>query len=373
VDSLLAGSRVAGLVCQDERKEEPMFGIFRFGVRPIAACLPLFIAIACGGEAAEVTELGSLSEALGAGDRLNVMSFNVRIPEGSGEQSWSNRLPRIAGVINSFAGGGPHLIGFQEMKTTSAIDTAADVWRQLPLGYWYYPVDRGPDDEVIAIFVRPDRLEVLDFGHRNVTAANRNCADDDPKNRPIQYVLVRDKISDRKNYFYNTHYPSGHSCGRKRQSEILVGYIATRSDPSVRAILVGDFNDGYEADGHRNGSMNPLALNGFTSAFFMPNATVVPASQLSSYMTCTTATADCTKPPTYDKVNRVGKYIDHIMVKLMADVVMTGIDRSMFRRSDDTRVVCENVVNGRCTGNQVSVDQLEMYSDHWATWASIVQ
>jgi endonuclease/exonuclease/phosphatase family metal-dependent hydrolase len=351
-----------------------MFGfIKRFGGGFAALGLPLLLATACGGEVGEGAELGSLKESISAA-RINVMSFNAKIPGDSGERSWANRLPRIAGVINSFADGGPHLIGFQELiiNPSTGVNTAADIWASLGHAYWFYPLDRG-DREVIAIYVRDDRFTVLDYGFRHVTRADRgNCTDDDPKNRPIQYVLVRDKTTDEKLYFFNTHYPSGNSCGRRAQSAILVHYVHDRAQPTVRPIIVGDFNDGYEANGHRNGSMEVLALNEYFSAMFSFRP-ITPPSQASSYMTCTTASGDCSVGPAWSKTNRVGKLIDHVFVQPRFDVVETGIDRSMFRRSNDERVVCENVVNGLCTGNQVPVADLELYSDHWAVWASVAQ
>jgi endonuclease/exonuclease/phosphatase family metal-dependent hydrolase len=331
-------------------------------------------------------EIGSLKQGISS-SRLNVMGFNVRIPADSGEQSWANRLPRIRQVINGFANNTmPHIIGFQELKRDLFINTLGDIHGQLNINYWYYFVDRG-DGEMIATFVNTSRLEVLDFGfmgvskdHRkNVAIFNLNnpgCEDQDrdPQNRPIQYVLVRDRNTNRRNYYFNTHFPSKHSCERHAQSWIFARYVESRADLNARVILNGDFNDGIESDGHVNGSFQRLMdETGMVSAFFS-GAPITPPSQASAFMTCTTSTGHCATGTAWNKTRRIGSMIDHFLVHFGSDVVETGIDRSMFRRDNDVRVNCEFVTPaGFCNNSNVLVSAAELYSDHWAVWASLVQ
>jgi len=340
----------------------------------------LGLTLACGGEVGEEQELGTLKEGL-TDARLNMMSMNVRIisSDDTGQRAWSSRLPRLAETVRAFNGGaGPHLIAFQEMITHSTGDTAADMWAELPQGYWYYPRNRG-DGEILAIFVRPDRLDVLDFGGRDVSRVqrSRHCGtfdDEDNVNRPIQYVYVRDKVTDQRTYFYNVHFPTKHSCGRHGQSEVLAEYIGNRSDQQARVVVAGDFNDGVESDGHVNGSIDRfIAETDYTMGFFW--GPVVPSSQTSSYMTCTTSNGLCSSSGNWSKTRRVGQIIDLFFLSDPFDLVETGIDRSMYTRDgSNTRVVCQSVTsNGLCSGTNTPVADLELYSDHWAVWASITQ
>jgi endonuclease/exonuclease/phosphatase family metal-dependent hydrolase len=315
-----------------------------------------------GGGAEEVAKT---EEAIGA-STLVVMSLNARIPNDSGQRAFSARLPRIKNMINSYLGGA-HLIGVQELTQSTRDQLAAALGTDR---YWWYAVNRG-DGEMITIFVRADRLEVLDYNYRNVSNGQRDdsCGLTDPeddKNRPIQYVLVRDRTTGKLSYFYNTHYPSKNSCERYGQSDIFASYVASRPQPSARAILVGDFNDGVNADYSRNGSFQRLLdRTGFTSTFLKgPHTPSLTGTQFF------TANGD------WNKDQRIGKLIDHVLVSNGNDIFETGVDRSMFRptpANNPPRVSCVSVTNGRCNENNVPTSELELYSDHWAVWASLRQ
>jgi len=328
--------------------------------KTLTSVLAILASSGCAIEVAEQEDAAATEQAIGSAS-LVVMSVNVRIPIDSGELAWSKRLPRIQSMVNSTFTGGPHIIGLQEMTLATRNDLSA----ALPQ-YWWYSIDRG-DGEMVGIFVRTDRLEVLDFGFRDVSngARDDSCGlsdDEDPKNRPIQYVLVRDRTTSKQSYFYNTHYPSKNSCERHGMSDIFASYVAARAQPSVRAILVGDFNDGINADFTRNGSFQRLLdRTGYTSAF------------LRGPLTPSIISANFATGNSWNKNLRVGKMIDHILVSNATDVFEMGIDRSMYRRSNGSRVSCFTVTNGRCNENTIPTADLELYSDHWAVWASLRQ
>ncbi|HKO48231.1 MAG TPA: endonuclease/exonuclease/phosphatase family protein [Polyangiaceae bacterium] len=323
--------------------------------------LSLFLSMtSCAVDVAEPEAGAELEQGIGSAS-LVVMSVNVRIPDDTGERAWDRRLPRIRDMVNSTFPSGPHLIGLQELRGWTRDQLTA----ALPQ-YWWYTVDRG-DGEMIGIFVRTDRLTVLDYGYRDVSngARDDSCGlsdDEDPKNRPIQYVLVRDKTTNKQSYFYNTHYPSKNSCERYGMSNIFASYVAARAQPSARAILVGDFNDGINADYSKNGSFQRLLdRTGYTAAFLQGPRT--PPIIGNNFLTGNS----------FNKEARVGKIIDHVLVSNASDVFEMGIDRSMFRRTNGARVSCFTVTNGRCNENTVPVADLELYSDHWAVWASLRQ
>jgi endonuclease/exonuclease/phosphatase family metal-dependent hydrolase len=326
----------------------------------IAVLLPLLaVGQACVAEVSDGGEDGSdvavTSQALAT--TFNVMSLNARIPEDSGENAWSQRLPRLASMIHANT---PDLIGLQELRA----GTHDDLLARMP-GYFSYWVDRG-DGERIAIFVDTSRFEVLSRSFRNTTNSQRDdsCAfgvDEDSKNRPIQYVKVRDRENGRVRYFYNTHYPSKNSCERRAMSDIVANYIIGRDDPSASVVLVGDVNDGIEPDGRLNTSYSRLLSNtGFISAYAETN----PTDSTGRFKT---------ENGTWNKSARSGRMIDHVLVSTHgSEVLFSYVDRSMFSGSGEniTRVWCQSVVSGNCS-NGVPATSYKLYSDHWAVVAGL--
>src|SRR5262245_53213641 len=77
--------------------------------------LPFFFASACAPASEEAdTGAGDADALAEVGQGLSTpalvaMSVNVRIPEDSGQRAWPERLPRLQGMINSYAHDGAHL------------------------------------------------------------------------------------------------------------------------------------------------------------------------------------------------------------------------------------------------------------------------
>lgn len=324
-------------------------------VEGVVACLGLVMPLGCGDADAIVKEGGdseSITQAVYA--PILVMSINARIPGDSGEHSWPNRRPRIIDLVKWYQ---PHVIGFQELKTTPFNEVAS----ALP-EYWYYWVDRG-DGERIAIFMRSDRLQPQEFSFRNVTNAQRDdsCGltdDEDPKNRPIQYVLAYDPAANNSRYYYNTHYPSHNSCERHGMATIFASYVNGRSNPSTPVVAMGDFNDGVEPDGRENGSYARfLAATGLVSTYFA----VRPQNANSAFRTSN---------GNYDKITRHGKMIDHILYSPWDTwVPNANVDRTLYT-SSNAHISCQSVANGLCP-NGSAASSLSLYSDHWAVWAYV--
>jgi hypothetical protein len=141
-------------------------------------------------------------------------------------------------------------------------------------------------------------------------------------------------------------------------SNIVADFIESRSDHSADVILIGDLNDGIEADGHVNGSFDRLLDNtGFLNAYAARN----PVDSSGRFMT---GNGD------WNKSARSGKMIDHVLVSTPASQVASSfVDRSMFT-TGGTRISCPTVSGGLCPGGQ-QVNSLELYSDHWAVQARL--
>lgn len=288
---------------------------------------------------------------------ITVMSVNVRVPEDGGQNSWANRRGRLQRMINRYeSGAGPHMIGLQELR----LSTFNDLIALLPQ-YWWYRVDRG-DGEMLAIFVRTDRFAVLGYGYRDITNSSRDayCGagdNEDPKNRPVMYVEVMDRSNGTRSYLYNTHFPSKNSCERHGSADIVSEYIAGRANPSSRVILVGDLNDGFEADGRFNGSFSRLLSR---TGLRIPYATWHPLNSQSAFATGNS----------WNKVVRYDRMIDFVLTSADIGAYGADVDRTMFT-TGLSPVTCATVTGGRWCENGSDINNLWLYSDHWAVWARL--
>lgn len=306
------------------------------------------------GSSADEAELEQSEEA--AAYSFKVMTVNVRIPTDGGERSWASRLPGISAMIRFHS---PRLIGLQELQA----NTLQDMRDVLSQYYWPYYVDRG-DGEGIGIFVDTARFTPIQWGYTNTTYEQRNdwcgsnIADEnkDRKNRPVQYVLVRDVQTSRLWYLYNSHFPSKNSCERRAMAYMASEFVRQRANTSAPILFVGDLNDGVEPDGRLNTSFAELlSYTGFGSAYGQVNRMDGSRQFLTGNE--------------WNKVARVGKMIDHVLVSPGVTVYSSWIDRSMFT-STNTRVWCDTVVGGQCPNGSFA-SSLKLYSDHWAVLASV--
>jgi endonuclease/exonuclease/phosphatase family metal-dependent hydrolase len=323
-----------------------------------SATLVSFLVGACAFEEPDAANLESSEVAQGLDVApLTVMSLNVRIPNDDGDRSWAKRLPRLQRTVQYWS---PDVIGIQELK----VDTDQQLLSALP-GYQRTWVKRA-DGEMIALYWKATRFDYGWHEFRAVAPAERrqSCGSDvgqyDSNIRSVQLVYLYDKLTNKPWYFYNTHFPSKNSCERHGMADAVAAYVAQRPDRTAGVVMLGDMNDGYEPDGRLNLSYAKL-LNktGFRSAY-----AVAGDSPLNAQGQFITANTD------WSKSARVGRMIDHVLVSLPRERVRWAtVDRSMFK-ADGSRVTCRTVVNGKC--NNIDVNSLSLYSDHWAVVASIV-
>jgi hypothetical protein len=97
---------------------------------------------------------------IGQDQPLLTMTLNVRIPIDDCDESWENRRPRIIKMLmrGYEEHQGPYIVGMQELKAETYNDLTNDL-----TNYRSFRKDRG-DGEILAIFYRPDRLDLLEHG-----------------------------------------------------------------------------------------------------------------------------------------------------------------------------------------------------------------
>jgi endonuclease/exonuclease/phosphatase family metal-dependent hydrolase len=319
-------------------------------------------------------------------DPFVVLTVNIREKKlgDDAPNRWEDRIPRIVKMLYRYgAGRGPHIVGMQEVQenqykdlTDSRGDWMGDyrsIWA--PRG--------GPQHwnpwEGLALFYRPDAIELLDSGHRIYTAKERRdrgeCRrDDKPKkldNRIIVWGRFREIRSGRTFYVYNNHFGGNPDCEMVGQTLILADLIANRSHPHDPIIIIGDFNVGEEADGSLRDAFRQLLERTRTTNCYRQIQDRLENSEFKTGI-----------DDEYG-IRRVGPMIDFILVSGDSDatdstiapppfqVCDADIDRTMFTEGGGP-VNCHRIdAHGRCEGTEHQASALRMYSDHWAVWAGL--
>lgn len=181
------------------------------------------------------------AEEKGREPAIRVMSFNIRFGAADdGKNGWEHRRYLVLETIQMF---GPDLLGAQE-----ALGFQAEFLRKNFEGYGFHGV--GRDDgkakgEMVPVFYRLDRFELLDAGHFWLSETPKLAGSrgwDASLPRMVSWVILRDrKGRGRRFVFANTHFD--HRGSRARlESAKLIGRWAESVEMPI--ILAGDFNAG---------------------------------------------------------------------------------------------------------------------------------
>jgi endonuclease/exonuclease/phosphatase family metal-dependent hydrolase len=296
---------------------------------------------------------------IGQDQALFVMSLNIRIQGDPNPNNWENRFPRIVKMLWTYeAGQGPHIIGMQELE----LEPLFNLNDRLS-NYRFFGKDRG-DGEAVAIFYRPNRLELIEHGDFFLGISERrsrgNCdgRDKDHNNRVVVWGRFRDKQSQKTFYVYNTHFSHKNSCERRGSALIMADNIAKRAHLNDPVIAMGDFNDGQEPDGRLNTSFEMLLDNtGLVNSYRV----IHKFHENEEFSTSNTGFKNVRK----------GRMIDFVLVSPSFQVYNANIDRTMFTSSGGP-VCCYRINSqGNCTSTGDKSSGLLMYSDHWALWAVV--
>jgi hypothetical protein len=319
------------------------------------------------GDALEPGEPMPAKNDKGIGSPIFIATLNIRAitQNDPGPRNWNVRKDYITKVIASYqptASAGLSLFAIQE-----AYRESRDFLHQNALSnFAVYSVDRG-DGSMQSTFFRPDRFEHLDHDFRNVQYRDRDdlcdasvaIREQDPFNRPISYVHLRDLATGLTMYVFNVHFPSRNSCERKQMAKILARYISDRADKSANIVLLGDFNDGVKGDGTLNDSYSRvIGYTGLRNVF----ADMRPFNSSSEFTT---------ENGSWNPAARHGRMIDHILVSPGLLTWNANVDHTLFTANGDP-VPCLNVTSsGFCENTSFSASSLRVYSDHWANAAIV--
>lgn len=170
-----------------------------------------------------------------------VCSFNMRVPCDKGENSWSNRIPRILRLIEDRR---LDIIGAQELHLSQVADVRSALE---PRGYKIVGRGRlaeGKSEGVYIIYnakrfecTASDTFQLSEtpdvWGSSSWNSAYpRNCV----------WVQLKDRESEAEFRFYNTHLDNKSELARRKGMELVVGRINSDVANGMTAFLTGDFN-----------------------------------------------------------------------------------------------------------------------------------
>lgn len=171
---------------------------------------------------------------------LKVMTYNVKLdyPK-EGDDSWTNRKPFFIDQIKFYE---PDVMGVQEPMPNQMKDLDS-----LLTDYNFVGV--GRDDgrnlgEYSAIFYKKKRFRVLETSTfwLSDTPDKVSMGWDAVCNRICTYVLLKDRITKRKFWMFNTHFDHIGEEARKNSATLIIQKIKEINTQNYPVILSGDFN-----------------------------------------------------------------------------------------------------------------------------------
>ncbi len=173
-----------------------------------------------------------------AGDRLHVMTYNLRYPADDPGHLWEQRRPAMAALLNMEL---PTVIGVQEGYVRQLRDVVAD----LPDGYDWIGEGRdgGGSGECTAIVYDGTRLQPLDHAHlwlSDTPDVPGSATWGNTIPRMATWVRFRDTASVGEFIVLNTHLDHRSEPARRRAAQLLASTV--ESFGAAQTVVTGDFN-----------------------------------------------------------------------------------------------------------------------------------
>lgn len=173
---------------------------------------------------------------------LNAATFNIRIETtyDTGARSWENRKSQVVQLINNHKF---DVFGVQEIVN---YDQENDLKKLLTA---YSFVSKGRDNnegtagERLAIFYNKQRFAILDSGFffLSETPDKMSKGWDAALNRICMWIKLKDKVTRKSFYFFNTHFDHVGTMARAQSAKLIVAKINEIAGRST-VFCVGDFN-----------------------------------------------------------------------------------------------------------------------------------
>lgn len=175
-----------------------------------------------------------------AEDTMRVMSFNIRYDnKADGENAWPHRRDWVAEVIREEK---VDIVGLQEALGRQV----KDLEERLPDYAWF---GAGRDDgkaqgEMVPVFYKKDRFEVLDSGHFWLSTTPEVPGSkgwDAAITRMVTWLKLKDKSTGKSLLFANTHFDHVGVEARKESAKLALEKLPKLAG-GLPVVLTGDFN-----------------------------------------------------------------------------------------------------------------------------------
>lgn len=184
-------------------------------------------------------------------DRIAVLSYNIRHSGGDdGDNSWKFRRESSLAMFRDI---GPDLAGMQEVLKDQLDYIAGNMPE-------YGVIGTGRDDgnaagEMMAVMYRKERFEMVfsDSFWLSETPGEVSRGWDGACNRMVTWMLLKDRLTGKNIYFFNTHLDHAGERARGESVKLIAGKIDEIAGKGT-VILTGDFNAAED-----DGIMAPLA------------------------------------------------------------------------------------------------------------------
>jgi endonuclease/exonuclease/phosphatase family metal-dependent hydrolase len=197
-----------------------------------------------------VVAAGLLAAVLPGADTLRIMTMNVRYPaEGDGPNVWEKRRDLMVETIRKYR---PDVIGTQELFQHQGDYLVA----QLPEYVWFGLSRRGDHtDEHMGVFFLRDRFELTGSGNYWLSETPEKPGSSSwnmSLPRMVTWGEFRDRLSQRRFRFVNTHFPhrKEDEGARTKCAELIAARLKELPE-NTTVILTGDFNTGIDSETHR--------------------------------------------------------------------------------------------------------------------------
>lgn len=171
---------------------------------------------------------------------LKLISFNMRTAWGrDGDNSWMNRRSATVEMLRRES---PDVMGVQEamQEQLSYLDTECPQYARVGEDR-----DGGAEGgETVAVFYLRDRFDLIDSGTfwLSETPDRVSRGWDAACNRTVTWVGLRDRMSGRTFFYFNTHLDHQGKQAREESVKLIVSKIREIAGPRASVILGGDLN-----------------------------------------------------------------------------------------------------------------------------------
>lgn len=175
---------------------------------------------------------------------FNVMTYNIRMntPD-DGVNAWPQRKNKVIGLFKFHQ---PDIFGIQEALSDQMTDLVAGLPDFDHLGV-------GRDDgkslgEHMAVFYRKSRFEKLEGGTfwLSQTPDKPGLGWDAVCNRTCTWLKLKDKMTKKTFYFFNTHLDHRGRTARIESAKLILKFMKEINKDGLPFILTGDFNSTKE-------------------------------------------------------------------------------------------------------------------------------